>query len=147
MLDRYLHRTTKHQDELTISANGRKYLDRSAIFLEMRMPLPRRQQRLIEAIDHQLTGTDPRLAWLFSTFGRLWAGEPLPAREQLCTRAGGFWSSVREALAAGAWPVTGLPVTDASGAGRGSIPSAPDQARKAADGPGRNEQDDRWHIR
>ncbi len=67
------------------------------------MALPRRQQRLLEAIDHQMSGADPRLAWLLGTFGRIWAGEPLPAREQLPTRASRFWPGLREALAAGTW--------------------------------------------
>lgn len=67
------------------------------------MALPRRQQRLLEAIDHQMSGADPRLAWLLGTFGRIWAGEPLPAREQLPTRASRFWPGLWEALAAGTW--------------------------------------------
>ena len=112
------------------------------------MALPRRQQRLLEAIEHQMASADPRLARLLGTFGRLWAGEPLPAREQLPTRACRFWPGLREALAAGAWalpPLTDPPMTDAAGGpgpGRGSIPAPPGQARQAPDGPAQNGQDD-----
>ena len=41
------------------------------------MALPRRQQRLLEAIDHQMSGADPRLAWLL---GRSRPGPVSPAR-------------------------------------------------------------------
>src|SRR5579863_6224413 len=101
------------------------------------MALTRRQQRLLEAIDAQMASADPRLAWLLGTFGRFWAGEPLPAREQLPTRASRSWSGLWEALAAGAWPVPPLtdpPVAGTAGgpvAGRGSIPDLPGQARQA----------------
>jgi hypothetical protein len=113
------------------------------------MALPRRQQRLLEAIDHQMTSADPRLAWLLGAFGRLWAGEPPPAREQLPTRASRFWSGLWEALATGAWaapPLTDPPVTDAAGgpgAGRGSIPAPPGRARPGPDGPAQSGRDDR----
>jgi hypothetical protein len=117
------------------------------------MALSRRQRRILEAIDHQMTSADPRLAWLFGTFGRLWAGKPLPAREQLPTRASRFWSGLREALAAGAWlalPVTDPPMTDAAGGtgtGRGSIPASPGQPPQAPDRPAQSGQDDRRHPR
>jgi len=87
------------------------------------MALSRREQRLLKAIDRQMTSADPRLAWLFS---RLRAGEPQPAREQLPTRARRFWPGLWQALAAGAWPAlppTDPHMTDAArgpGAGRGS---------------------------
>jgi hypothetical protein len=74
------------------------------------MALPRRQQRLLEAIEHQMTSADPRLAWMLGTFGRLWADEPLPAREQLPTRTSRFWPGLWEAFALGAWPAP--PLTD-----------------------------------
>jgi hypothetical protein len=88
------------------------------------MALPCRQQRLLEAIDHQLTNADPHLAWLLGAFGRLCADEPLPARE-------------------GAWPVPPLtdpPATDAAGhagAGHGSI-LPPGQVRQSPDWHGRH---------
>jgi len=113
------------------------------------MALPRRQQRILEAIDRQMTSADPHLAWLLGTFGRLWADEPLPAREQLPTPASRFWSGLREALAAGAWlapPLTNPTMTDATGgpgAGHGSVPPPPGQARQAPDRPGRSGRDDR----
>jgi hypothetical protein len=113
------------------------------------MALPRRQQRLLEAIDRQTTSADPSLAWLLGTFGRLRAGEPMPAREQLPTRASRFWSGLWEALAAGAWPappLTDRPVTDAAaglGAGRGSIPTPPGRAPQGPDGPAQTGQADR----
>jgi hypothetical protein len=113
------------------------------------MALPRRQQRLPEAIDHQVTSADPRLARLFGTFGRLWAGERLPARELRPTRASRLWPGLWEALAAGVWPappLTDPPMADAAGgpsAGRGSIPAPPGQARQAPDGPAQSGQDDR----
>jgi hypothetical protein len=117
------------------------------------MALPRRQRRLLDAIDHQVTGADPRLAQLLGEFGRLWAGEPMPAREQLPARASRFWPGLWEALAAGAWaasPLPDLPMTDAagrSGAERGSTPAAPDRARQEPDGPAQSGQADRWHMR
>jgi hypothetical protein len=107
------------------------------------MALPCRQQRLLEAIDHQLTSADPHLAWLLGAFGRLWADEPLPGREQLPTWASRLRSFLWEALAAGAWPVPPLmdpPVTDAAGhpgAGHGSI-LPPGQVRQLPDWPGRS---------
>jgi len=96
------------------------------------MTLPRRQRRLLEAIDHQMTSTDPRLAWMLATFGRLWAGEPLPACEQLHTRTSRFRAGLWQALAASAWaaPFADLPATDAAGradVNRGSASTAPDQ--------------------
>jgi hypothetical protein len=105
------------------------------------MALPRRQQRLLEAIDHQITSADPRLAWMLGTFGRLWADEPLPAREQLTTRRSRFWPGLWQVLALSGWavlPLTELPMTDAAGrarARRGSTSTAPDQDAQGPDGP------------
>jgi DoxX-like family len=65
------------------------------------MALPRRQRRLLEAIDRQLASADPRLARLLGTFGRFWADEPLPAHEQLPVRTGPSWSGPWRVLAAG----------------------------------------------
>ena len=88
------------------------------------MTLPRRQRRLVEAIDHQIDSADPRLASEFGTFGRLWAGEPLPDREQLRTGAGWFWPSLWAALGASAWAVLPPPepaATPASGERGGEL--------------------------
>lgn len=107
------------------------------------MALPCRQQRLLEAIDHQLTNTDPHLAWLLGAFGQLWADEPLPAREKLPTWASRFRSFLWEAFATGAWPtppLTDSPMTDAAGhpgAGHGSI-LPPGQVRRSPDWPGQS---------
>lgn len=101
------------------------------------MALPRRQQRLLEAIDHEMTRADPRLAWLLGTFGLLWAGEPMPAWEQFPTRASRFWPGLLGILAAGAWPFlpfTDPPMTGAAG-GPGAIPTQPGQAPQAPEGP------------
>ena len=117
------------------------------------MALPRRQRRLLDAIDHQMTSADPRLAWLLGTFGRLWAGEPLPAREQLPARASRFRPGLWKALTAGAWlapPLTDLRVTEAAGrpgSGRDSVPDAPDMARQEPDGPAESGRADRRHTR
>jgi hypothetical protein len=107
------------------------------------MALPSRQQRVLEAIDHQLTSADPHLAWRLGAFGQLWADEPLPAREQLSTWASRLRSLLWEALAGGAWPVppfTDPSVTDAAarrGPGDGSV-LPPGQLRQSPDWPGRS---------
>jgi len=100
------------------------------------MALPRRERRLLEAIDYEMSCSDPHLVWLFRRFSGLWAGEPLPAREQLRTRTRRFWGGLWEALGAGAWPVPPLPdpaVTDTdagTGAERGTAAAAPEQAKR-----------------
>lgn len=113
------------------------------------MALRCRQQRLVEAIDQELTDEDPHLAWLLDSFGRLWANEPLPAREQLPTWATRLRSVLWEAFAVTAWPV--LPLTDPPktnaaghpGEGHGSI-LPPGSVRQAPDWPGRSGRHDRW---
>jgi hypothetical protein len=47
------------------------------------MGLPVRQRRVLDHIDRALRGSDPRLAALYSIFGRLAQEEPLPRFEQL----------------------------------------------------------------
>jgi hypothetical protein len=93
------------------------------------MALPARQQRLLDAIDGQLANADPHLAWLLGSFGRLWADQPLPAREQFPTWASRLRSLLWEALAATAWPAAPLTdpsMTDAAGhPGPGHGPALP----------------------
>ena len=84
-----------------------------------------------------MANADPRLAWMLATFGRLWAGKPLPACEQLHSRTSRFRAGLRQALAASVWaaPITDLPATDAAGRAdvkRGSASTAPDQGRAGA---------------
>jgi len=98
------------------------------------MALPRRQRRLLKAIDRQTSAADPRLAWLFGIFGQLWAGEPLPAREQLNTRATRFRSGLWEALAAGAWPAP--PFTGPSPSRARGVPDGSANSRQADRRPG-----------
>jgi hypothetical protein len=105
------------------------------------MALSCRQQRLLGAIDHQLTNADPQLASLLGAFGQLCAGAPLPAREQLPTWASRLRSFLWEAFAAGAWPASAFTdpyMTDAAGhpgAGHGSV-FPPGQGLQAPDWPG-----------
>jgi hypothetical protein len=47
------------------------------------MGLPVRQRRVLDHIERALLGSDPRLAALYSIFGRLAQEEPLPRFEQL----------------------------------------------------------------
>jgi hypothetical protein len=91
------------------------------------MALPRRQRRVLDAIDDQLTSADPHLARRLGAVGSHPADEPLPAREQLTTWASRLRFFLWEAFAAGAWPVPPLadpPMAGAAwhpGAGHGSI--------------------------
>jgi len=68
------------------------------------MTLPRRQRRLLDAIDCQVISADPLLSRSFAAFARRWAGEPLPEREQLRPRGARFWDGLWEALGESAWP-------------------------------------------
>lgn len=47
-----------------------------------------RDQRLLENIGVAVSRSDPRLASMLATFGRLTAGEPMPDGEQLSRPAG-----------------------------------------------------------
>jgi hypothetical protein len=107
------------------------------------MALPRRQRRLLEAIDYQMNSADPRLARLFGAFSGFCAGEPLPTREQLPRRAARFRAALWEALGAGIWPtpfvadphlagtVGGtVPGSGSSGAELGQVEQAPGQLRQ-----------------
>lgn len=50
------------------------------------MSLSAHDQQALDSIENRLAGSDPRLASLLATFGRLAAGEELPVRERI--RAG-----------------------------------------------------------
>jgi hypothetical protein len=50
------------------------------------MSLSAHDQQALDSIENRLVGSDPRLASLLATFGRLAAGEELPVRERI--RAG-----------------------------------------------------------
>ena len=106
------------------------------------MTLPRRQRRLLEAIDRLMTSADPRLARLLGIFGRLWAGESLPAHEQLPVRTGPSWSALWQALAAGAWaaaPLTDRPAAGAAGRPGPRRSAAPDRGAQGPGAPARPE--------
>jgi hypothetical protein len=111
--------------------------------MEVRMALPRRQRRLLEAIDYQMNSADPRLARLFGAFSGFCAGEPLPTREQLPRRAARFRAALWEALGAGIWPTPFVadpnlagtvggtdPGSGSSGAELGQVEQAPGQVRQ-----------------
>jgi hypothetical protein len=51
------------------------------------MGLPVSQRRILERIELALSGSDPRLAALFSLFARLNSGEDMPRIEQVRARA------------------------------------------------------------
>jgi len=106
------------------------------------MALPRRERRLAERIDREVTSTDPRLARLFRMFGRLCEGESLPDREQV---RGGFWLSLRDALHAGAWLLAADPVfvSLAGEAGNGIRPidALPGRPGQGPGQPGRGRRD------
>ncbi len=51
------------------------------------MRLSVREQRQLDTIGKGVSRSDPRLASMLATFGRLTAGEPIPDREQLTGRA------------------------------------------------------------
>jgi len=67
------------------------------------MPLPRRQQRLLQSISDELTDADPQLARQLQTFGQLGREAPMPESEQLPADTNRFWSALWAALGAGAW--------------------------------------------
>jgi hypothetical protein len=51
------------------------------------MGLPARQRKRLENIEHKLRSSDPRLAAMFSIFGRLTRDEDMPSIEELRHRA------------------------------------------------------------
>ena len=64
------------------------------------MGLKAHERDVLDSIEDQITGSDPRLASMLAVFSRLNAGEPLPAREQI--RAGPPRVAVRWPFA---WPL------------------------------------------
>ncbi len=100
------------------------------------MTLPRHQQRLFEAIERQVNSADPLLARSFAAFARRWAGEPLPAREQMRSRGARFWDGLWEALGAGScsWLWFADPVVTSTAVGTDP------EACSADTGPGQGEQ-------
>jgi hypothetical protein len=52
------------------------------------MRLCAREERLLGRLGEEVTCSDPRLASMMATFGRLTAGEPMPDREQLAALTG-----------------------------------------------------------
>jgi hypothetical protein len=55
---------------------------------------PRRQRRLLAAIEQDLCRDDPRLARILKTFERVTAGRQMPAHERVAARP--HWSRVAE---------------------------------------------------
>jgi hypothetical protein len=62
--------------------------------------LPARQRRVLEGIDSELRGSDPRLAAMFVIFGRLTCDEEMPRIEELRDRAAILLLRVRLVLSA-----------------------------------------------
>jgi hypothetical protein len=54
------------------------------------MSLSARERHALDSIESELTGSDPELALLLATFGRLTSDEEMPAREKIRARR---WSS------------------------------------------------------
>jgi hypothetical protein len=57
------------------------------------MGLSAHEQRILESIEERLADSDPKLASLLGTFGRLAAAEAMPPREE--TRTGRRWPARR----------------------------------------------------
>ena len=119
------------------------------------MSLSAREQHALDSIETALTGSDPDLAVLLATFGRLTSGEEMPGREKILgtrwwyrPRAGAGRRGMRRcawsrALEPGAPRVAaaGLAAYRAAaldrGVGRADRAGASDQSRLSADVPGR----------
>jgi hypothetical protein len=105
------------------------------------MTLPRRQRRLLEAIDDQLDRADPALTRQFGLFARIWADQPRPAHEQVPGRMDWFWSRLWDVLALAARAAQPVPGPLRPEAGRGSAgpdepgPGAPQRGQQADGGP------------
>jgi|HubBroStandDraft_4_1064222.scaffolds.fasta_scaffold65360_2 hypothetical protein len=82
------------------------------------MSLSAREQHALDSIETALTGSDPDLAVLLATFGRLTSGEEMPGREKILgtrwwyrprgRRWSRAWSLVRRVWRRLGWPRTGL---------------------------------------
>ena len=86
------------------------------------MSLSAREQHALDSIETALTGSDPDLAVLLATFGRLTSGEEMPGRERIRGRRwwhrprgrprrrawSRAWSLVRRLWRRLGWPRTGL---------------------------------------
>jgi hypothetical protein len=81
------------------------------------MSLSAREQHALDSIETALTGSDPDLAVLLATFGRLTSGEDMPAGEKIRgtrwyrprgRRWGRAWGRVRRLWRRLGWPRTGL---------------------------------------
>jgi hypothetical protein len=59
------------------------------------MSLNHRQRRQLSRIEAGLLRSDPQLAAMLNVFGRLSAGQRMPAREQVATR----WDRIQETVA------------------------------------------------
>ena len=105
------------------------------------MSLPRRERRLLTAIDHEVATADPGLARQFDEFGSPWAGAPLPGAEQLGGGTSGFLAGQWDALCADSWLLPSDP--GVAGAGPGTIDAAWDQSGQGPGRPGQERRDDR----
>jgi Protein of unknown function (DUF3040) len=86
------------------------------------MSLSAREQHALDSIETALTGSDPDLAVLLATFGRLTSGEEMPGREKILGRRwwhrrrrrawrrgwSRAWGLVRRLWRRLGWPRTGL---------------------------------------
>jgi hypothetical protein len=86
------------------------------------MSLSAREQHALDSIETALTGSDPDLAVLLATFGRLTSGEEMPGREKILGSRWRYrprgrprrrawsraWSLVRRLWRRLGWPRTGL---------------------------------------
>jgi hypothetical protein len=82
------------------------------------MSLSAREQHALDSIETALTGSDPDLAVLLATFGRLTSGEEMPGREKILGTRWWYrprgrpwsraWGLVRRGWRRLGWPRTGL---------------------------------------
>jgi hypothetical protein len=83
------------------------------------MSLSAREQHALDSIETALTGSDPDLAVLLATFGRLTSGEEMPTGELLGTR---WWHRRTRRLRVRAWvPACGRAAIRTVGRGWGGV--------------------------